>query len=156
MLGVFFGGLAALAAMLLLAWALSRARTDQLAQGSRLILGAGALILGGLLTLRGLGVVGAPLAAAGIGLLTMLRRKAGRGGDGPEADTQRSQRPRGRPAMSEREAREILGVSADADRDAVKAAYREMMKRVHPDAGGSNALAAQVRAAYETLVGEDA
>jgi len=145
--GIFFGVIGALGAMLALAWLMSRARAETLAQGTRLVLGLGAIGLGILLMLRGLGVVGAPMAAAGLGLLTTMRRRASPGGDGAGG----SAPPPRRGAMSPAEARDILGLSPDAGPDDIKRAYREMMKRVHPDAGGSNTLAAKVREAYETL-----
>ncbi len=150
MIGVFFGGLIALALMLAIGWLFSKADAGKLAQGSRAVLGLGAIVLGALLTFRGLGVVGAPLAAAGLGLLATMAKRAG-GGAG--ADNAQSGRARTRASMSPAEAREILGVDANADPDEIRTAYREMMKRVHPDAGGSNALAAKVREAYEILGG---
>lgn len=149
MIGVFLGGLIALALMLAIGWVFSKADTGKLAQGSRAVLGLGAIVLGALLTLRGLGVVGAPLAAAGLGLLATMAKRAG----GGRADEAPPGRARTRASMSPAEAREILGVDANADPDEIRTAYREMMKRVHPDAGGSNALAAKVREAYEILGG---
>ena len=43
-----------------------------------------------------------------------------------------------------------LGVDADADVDAVEAAYRERVKAVHPDQGGDPEEFRAVREAYET------
>lgn len=43
---------------------------------------------------------------------------------------------------------EILGVSEDATRDQVKAAYHAKAREVHPDAGGSDAAFQRVEAAY--------
>ena len=51
------------------------------------------------------------------------------------------------------EARALLGVSAGADADAVNAAWRAQIARVHPDAGGTAALAARVTAARDLLLG---
>lgn len=66
---------------------------------------------------------------------------------GTRAD--RSSRPLGR-----REAYRVLGLPPDADADAVKAAYREQVKRTHPDAeGGDRETFQRVNAAYETLRG---
>ena len=39
--------------------------------------------------------------------------------------------------MTEHEACKILGVSPEAGQEAIKKRYRELMRRVHPDAGGS-------------------
>ena len=38
--------------------------------------------------------------------------------------------------MTEHEACKILGVSPEAGQEAIKKRYRELMRRVHPDAGG--------------------
>lgn len=50
------------------------------------------------------------------------------------------------------EARAILGVGPDADAAAVRAAYRQMIERVHPDKGGSAELTRQVNAARDLLL----
>ncbi len=55
-------------------------------------------------------------------------------------------------AMSAEEARSILGVEEGADAEAIRNAHRQMMRRAHPDAGGSSGLAAQVNAAKERLL----
>jgi curved DNA-binding protein CbpA len=54
--------------------------------------------------------------------------------------------------MSLKEARSILGVSADADPDEIEAAYRRLMRMAHPDKGGTTGLAAQLNAARERLL----
>ena len=46
---------------------------------------------------------------------------------------------------------ELLGIEPSADQEEVKAAYRTISTKVHPDVGGSAALFRQVRDAYETL-----
>ncbi len=53
--------------------------------------------------------------------------------------------------MSAAQARAILGVTADADAAVIEAAWRNMMRRTHPDQGGTDGLAAQVNAARERL-----
>ena len=52
------------------------------------------------------------------------------------------------------EARALLGIDADADADAIRAAHRRLVTRVHPDAGGSAALAAKVNAARDALLAD--
>jgi hypothetical protein len=58
------------------------------------------------------------------------------------------------PSMPADAARTLLGVAPDADGEAIRAAHRRLIARVHPDAGGSLALAAQVNAARDTLLAE--
>jgi len=55
-------------------------------------------------------------------------------------------------AMTRAQALEILGLREGADEGAVEAAWRRLMKRVHPDVGGSEALVAQVTAARDRLL----
>jgi hypothetical protein len=71
------------------------------------------------------------------------------------AGTARWPRPRIMPArsgMSETEARSILGVTAGATEDDIKAAYARLIRRAHPDAGGTDGLAAQLNAARDRLL----
>ncbi|MEF8839789.1 MAG: J domain-containing protein, partial [Haloarculaceae archaeon] len=61
---------------------------------------------------------------------------------------------RGQPpgGMTAREAASVLGVGPDADEDAVRTAYRERIKEVHPDTdGGDEDAFKRVRDAYERL-----
>ena len=44
---------------------------------------------------------------------------------------------------------EILSVAPDAGAEELRAAFRRLSKKVHPDAGGSDALFAQVKDAYD-------
>ena len=53
--------------------------------------------------------------------------------------------------MTEAEADRVLGLAPGASIEEVRAAYRRLMKRVHPDLGGSGALAAMLNAAKEVL-----
>lgn len=58
--------------------------------------------------------------------------------------------------MTEAEAYRVLGLSPGASLGEVRAAYRRLMRRVHPDLGGSGALAAMLNAAKEVLDPGDA
>jgi hypothetical protein len=61
--------------------------------------------------------------------------------------------PRTGGPMTRDEAFRVLGLEPGADAGAVRAAHRRLVKRVHPDLGGSAALAAQINAAKDLLIG---
>lgn len=86
----------------------------------------------------GLSVV---LSVAGLWLSSAVRRP--------------SPRPQPRPpkenGMSAADARAMLGVSATATEADIDAAYRRLMRTAHPDAGGTEGLAAQLNAARDRL-----
>lgn len=85
------------------------------------------------------------LVVLGLWLAVSTRRAGlGPGAARPEA-------PR-RPAMTESEARSILGVGPEANREEIQAAYSRLMRLAHPDKGGTDGLAAQLNAARDKLL----
>ena len=55
--------------------------------------------------------------------------------------------------MTATQAREILGIKADASKEEIIMAHKRMMQKVHPDRGGTDFLAAQLNQAKDTLLG---
>jgi DnaJ family protein C protein 19 len=55
-------------------------------------------------------------------------------------------------AMTLDEAWQVLGLQPGADATAVRAAHRRLMRAAHPDAGGSDWLAARINQARDILL----
>ncbi|HEY0927795.1 molecular chaperone DnaJ [Brevundimonas sp.] len=96
------------------------------------------MFAGGLLALfKGSWVLGGGLVAASLWLTVASRQRA----VAPRAE-----------GMTDGEARAILGVSADASKAQINAAWKKVMARAHPDQGGTQGLAARVNAARDHLL----
>jgi DnaJ family protein C protein 19 len=123
------------------------------------ILALGGLSLALLLILTGRG--GIALGALTLfGPLVYQRWQAARGrriggqpggaSSGPGA--RRSGAPRSG-AMSREEAYEVLGLHPGASETEIREAHRRLMRGAHPDAGGSDWLAARINQARDILLG---
>lgn len=77
------------------------------------------------------------------------RTAAGAGGDAQGDETARAGG-----AMTRAEALEMLGLADGCTPEDVKAAHRRLMRKVHPDAGGSTYLATKINEAKALLLGE--
>ncbi|MFB6096700.1 MAG: J domain-containing protein [Haloferacaceae archaeon] len=105
---------------------------------------------------RGSGGRGGRGASPGAGARTGRQSGGRRGGDRRTEERWSEARQRATPGrpdrMSPEEAARILGVAPDADAAAVKRAYREKVKSVHPDTeSGDEASFRRVNRAYERL-----
>lgn len=99
-------------------------------------------LLGLILFAKGHPFLGLALAGGAAGWMHWLRRTPRR-------------RPAARPfagSMAQAEARALLGLPIDADREAILAAHRKLIARNHPDSGGTAGLAAQLNAARDLLL----
>jgi len=146
LLGLLFGGRRILAAM----WAALIASSRRPLSYWRPVSGLAAvvmLILALVLLVREDWLPAAVFALVSVGMALGARRRrmASKAKASSEGESRQTVE------MSEREARAMLGVDDQAGPEEIEAAYRRLIRRVHPDLGGAAGLAAQLNAARARL-----
>lgn len=114
------------------------------------------------LGVRGELALALPLVGFGLGLLgwpgrellaSMFgRRFAWPGSQDGNASSDTGRRPATSGKMTEQEAYQILGLQPGASLEDIGRAHRALIKKLHPDQGGSNYLAARVNEAKDVLL----
>ena len=140
-------GLIALLLVGLAGWLIWTGRLQRMTAKDGMALGAA--LVGAVLSAKGKPLIGAPLLLGA----ALFFAKQGRSAKAKGRKTTR-------PASSRRDdiaqAVALLGLSPDADADAIRAAHRRLIASVHPDRGGTEALAAQINAARDLLLADHA
>src|SRR4051794_10329850 len=85
-------------------------------------------------------------------LATYLDRRDPGWREHAQSDAATGQRGAPRGPMTEQEAYEVLGLKPGAEAEDIVSAHRALMKRLHPDLGGTNYLAARINEAKDTLL----
>jgi len=85
-------------------------------------------------------------------LMAYLDRREPGWSENAQADAAERPRASGTGKMSEQEAYQILGLQPGATADDISRAHRTLMKKLHPDQGGSTYLAARINEAKEILL----
>jgi hypothetical protein len=85
-------------------------------------------------------------------LVAYLDRRDPSWSEHAQADATAGRSRSGSGKMSEQEAYQILGLETGANADDIGRAHRTLMKKLHPDQGGSTYLAARINEAKETLL----
>ncbi len=135
---------------LLGAWSMSASSGDDSRKRSEsILLGAGIVVLAIALSVR----FGPLWLALGLmGLYRVATRMAGsrsRAGSGPR----RVESSTGASKMTREEAYRVLGLSPGASPDRIREEHRRLIKKVHPDQGGTAYLAMQINEARDVLLG---
>lgn len=135
-------GWLAIALVVLAGWLIWTGRLQRMTAKDGMALGAA--LVGAVLAAKGKPVIGAPLLIS-VALFFLSRSRKGMG---------RAPKPPVIPATTEEivRARALLGLPPQADARAIRAAHRRLIASVHPDRGGTEALAAEINAARDLLL----
>ena len=153
--------------LLVLLWAAKRSRARGILNIAQQRLGgAVAILVATLLLVRGDWGIGLGLGLFGMYLLGQVlpwplsslagqfdgAATSGREHMQADSDTGLGMRPAPSSKMTEQEAYQVLGVARGATVTEISRAHRSLMKKLHPDQGGTTYLAARVNEAKDVLL----
>lgn len=149
----FLLGVVALVGLMLLLGTFSRAQVATIKEFGLWFAAIGGVVLAVLLLFTGRGFA-ALWALALLGPMIWGQLRAARSQRGGAGTAGRAPPPRpGRGPMSRAEAYQVLGLAPGASEADIRAAHRRLMRAAHPDAGGSDWLAARINQARDVLLG---
>lgn len=132
-------------------------KEQQQALGKKWLIGGGLILIAILAITKGnviLGLIAGaiPVLMRLLGFLRYLPLIKKILGQSETTESAENAQPLASQGMSKAQAAQILGVSENATKEEIVAAHKRLMQRVHPDRGGSDALAAQINEARKTLL----
>ncbi|MFC7050864.1 hypothetical protein [Emcibacter nanhaiensis] len=132
-----------------------QADPKKLATLSRYVVAAVLAGLGLFILLRGNVYVALVLATGAVlawqgTLWNYLAGRAGKNG----GNTSETNRRSGRPSMAREEALEVLGLKGHPTVTEIKEAHHKLIRKIHPDQGGSDYLAMKINDARDVLLNE--
>ena len=136
-------GLFALLLAGLAGWLIWTGRLQRMSAKDTMALGAA--LVGAVMAAKGRPLVGAPLLLGATLFFFAQGQKSAK--KEPARQTNASQ-------GDVAKARALLGVTPQADAAEIRAAHRRLIASVHPDRGGTEALAAQINAARDLLLAD--
>lgn len=134
-------GLFALLLVGLAGWLIWTGRLQRMSTKDGMALGVA--LVGAVMAAKGRPLVGAPLLLGATLFFFAQGQKSAKKQPARQTQTAPSDIAR---------ARALLGLSPDADAAEIRAAHRRLIASVHPDRGGTEALAAQINAARDLLL----
>ncbi len=140
-------GLVALLLIGVAGWLIWTGRLQRMTAKDGMALGAA--LVGAILAAKGKPQLGAPLL---LGAALFFAKQ----GKGARTKTRLKSPPASKRRDDLAEASALLGLSPDASPDAIRAAHRRLIASVHPDRGGTEALAARINAARDLLLADQA
>jgi len=138
-------GLFALLLIGLAGWLIWTGRLQRMSMKDGVALGTA--LVGAVMAAKGKPLAGAPLLIGAALFFFAQGQKA------------KPRKPKGQALPSSDDiarARALLGLGPDADASEIRAAHRRLIASVHPDRGGTEALAAQINAARDLLLAQQA
>jgi hypothetical protein len=139
-------GLVALLLVALAGWLIWTGRLQRMTAKDGMALGVA--LVGAVMAAKGKPLIGAlPLIGSALFFALQSSKGKARGKVG---------KTKAQPKGDVGEARALLGLPANADVQAIRTAHRRLIATVHPDRGGTEALAAKINAARDLLLDEAA
>ena len=149
MIAYFFFGVLALGALLFALDWLTNAKPFKVARLIAYMAGGVFIALAVFLIVTGRGGAVLPVLLAAVVSFWRAPKKPFQSGAGPQSGA--GQRAASSGKMDKAEALDVLGLQKGASLDDIKTAHRNLIRKLHPDHGGSSYLAQRINEAKDVL-----